>query len=332
MVQKFTVLFFLVFFYIYPCVYANQNLNIEFNSACSKKGNINQVKEIYQYGPDVNFEYLGSIPLNQAINCNDLQIVEYLLECGANPVYRSKNIIFSPLEEATSTSPNIDLILRLKKSSENFVKYPENFSFSRLLPFASQNPNISVLKFFKRMSNNEMFETAVMSNKNVNTLKLLINLGIDMNYKTPLESAIFLNTSEVLNFLLQHGFEPQNNIKNAIKQKTPLVHKATLSLKDPAGKLRILAKYPDLIDINELDKNGQTALFCIRDSLKFSKIMGKSTMSVLQTLIKLGVDVNKPDYNNKTALKYIESYKSKTPSEEKLKQNIIEYLIQAGAK
>ena len=101
------------------------------HAAASKENNIAMMEHLIELGADVN-EYRESLyyasegpPLRQAILSRCVENIRFLLDKGADPLFRATNRQFTPLEEAElSAGPEIRELLH-DAARLRVVDYPE---------------------------------------------------------------------------------------------------------------------------------------------------------------------------------------------------------------
>eukprot|EP00833_Pecoramyces_ruminatium_P018011 jgi/Orpsp1_1/1192043/evm.model.d7180000090145.2 len=256
-----------------------------------KHGNEQIIKYLIDNGSDINMEgRWDDKPLIVAIKNRKINIIKYLISCGANvnfvnylnesPV--SINEKYNNKEEYYEVYKQIKQILE-----ENFN--PQDINI--LLISAINNNNIPLIKNLIENNSNiniiinnniKLIDSIIMKN-NLELLKYLITIGLDINYKdknghTPLIYAIKAQNEPIIDYLLNCNIII-SEIKN-INIDINLIKKI-LKLNNP--KLFSIL-YNNFFDVNQKDERGESLL---NYSIEYNN------EQFVKYLIECGADVNK---------------------------------------
>ena len=142
--------------------------------------------------------------------------------------------------------------------------------------------------------NNEFFTRIAMFNNNIDVLNAVIDIGVDINYKSgSREYTVLIHASryneniEIIKRLIEAGADPQVKAAN---MATPL---AVAIYNDNPQIMKLFIKKG--LDINAKDKYEDTPFIEIVET--------SSNIERLGEIIKLGADINAKGYEGRTALR-----------------------------
>ena len=159
----------------------------------------------------------GNTALKRAVNRGHTEMVNILLERGADPNYKTTNESEYPLIEACIRN-NTKIVKMLVDNGADMTVRDSEEDLTPL-HLVSSNGNIELVQFFLDKgadvnSNTDDGPTALMTaciNEHTNIVKMLINNGADINRQdnnngaTPLIEASFRDNPEIVSLLLENG-------------------------------------------------------------------------------------------------------------------------------
>lgn len=330
----------------------NDQLSNVLIEACENMHTIHIIELLLNLGANIDFEYCLSTPLIKAIRTNNAEIVEYLLQRGANAnlsfnydydkyyyfnKYRSKIKKFSPLIISCQNG-NLELV-QILFSYGGDINTKDNDGNSLL----TETTNISILKFLidqgiditikNNYGENALSFSSLLGNMDVVNFLINSEINIDINSKdrngdTIIGALIKRETDYTSNMPFSNvkGVENIDQLFNSIKyylekgvnindgHEPPLVIATSCNTKklDFSPLMTFLVK--NGADVNGEDSKGQTSLI---------KAIFHYDINLCQVLIDLGADLNHHNKYNNVPLVYALQYCHNT--------KIIEFLLDRGA-
>jgi len=218
-------------------------------------------------GKDAN----GNYPLMKAINQNNFDIVFSLVNYG----YHNKMNM-----NVVDTEGNTPLTLAYKRGYFKIFRYL-----------------VSYLDINQKDGHHNGILYYVIDKEDIETLKDLINIGVDINLKnafddTAIDRAIFKGNLEILDILLENDTILLN--KRNYLGKTPLISIIMADNYTPEQKEGMIDKFIEKgADVNLTDKDGNPPLICA---------IKENYLTVIQLLIRNGANVNTKNHEGNSPL------------------------------
>lgn len=210
-----------------------------------ENNDLSGVRQYIEAGADVNSTFIGPTPLYFAIKNENVEIVKFLLEKGANANFQNNAIYDKSLLYLAAEKENIEIVeLLLKKSADanatscdlfrrcNYLFFYVIERYSNLPP--KKDKRLEIIRLLLEKGRADVNATlaedgtsplhyAVEKKHNIQIVKQLVEHGANVNGKdvyqqTPLYDAA---SKEIAQYLLQQGADP--TVKNG-SGETPLEH------------------------------------------------------------------------------------------------------------
>jgi ankyrin repeat protein len=196
------------------------------------------LEQIFNHGADINHTYRGSTALQMATQCNDLAVVRYLLDKGADVNIRSESGD-GPLHEASRNLSLTFVNLLLEKGAEVNAQ--------------DKSGNTALM---------EALSTGYVKDAYAPVIKRLLEKGADVNIRNKrdvgaLEKAVWGHEPVIVQMLLEKGAEVNAQDKSG---NTALMEACE------RGKISIVELLLEKgADVNIRNKEGKTALMKASD-------------------------------------------------------------------
>ncbi|MGK5593756.1 MAG: ankyrin repeat domain-containing protein, partial [Parachlamydiaceae bacterium] len=240
----------------------------------------------------------ADLALYNAVKHRELDVVQFLLDRGANPdlSYQDIRRLDLTIQPSQWGHSLLDLSLKQKTFRITQVLLQAKATIDAdLLHQAARIPNNQknirlLLKYGADPNGSHPVIFSAISSKSLANLRTLIKGGADPNStrkkgQTALHLATKSGERDLMELLIQHGAD----INYADKDGQTALHVATDFRERDLMKLLIQHG----ADINSADKKGQTALHLAADSYK---------RDLMELLIQHGADINYADKKGRTAL------------------------------
>lgn len=256
-----------------------------------KKNDIAGVRKLIDLGADINLPYYDKTPLGYAVQEGNVEIVNLLLEKGADPNTEFDNhslLIFAINQEIKTDKTQKFEITRLlveKGKADLDISSSEG---DTPLHIAAGYGNLKLVQSFvehgadinAKDENDQTPLHKAAIGWNLDVVKFLVHHGANLNSKddngqTPLHITTKWNEIKTIQYLLKHGADINSKDNNG---QTPL----HLAMKwNEIETIEYLLKQG--ADINSKDDNGQSPLF---EAIRWNSI------ETIQYLLKHGADRN----------------------------------------
>lgn len=256
----------------------------------------------------------GNTPLIKAVNQNNATIVKLLINyCHRNKVYININekdangnyplmkaidqnnfdIVFSLVNYVYSNNMNINMnIVDIEGNTPLTLAYKKNYI--KIFRYLT-----SYLDIHQKDSHNNSILYYAIDKEDTETVKDLINIGMDINIKNAfddaaIDRAIFKGNLEIINILLDNDNLLLN--KRNYLGKTPLISIIKADNYSLEEKERIIDRFIEKgSDVNLEDKDGNSPLVhAIKDN----------HLSIIKLLIRNGANVNMKNKEGNSPLVY----------------------------